>query len=182
MAQVRFGGVVFYSNAARTMIYYNRRYDIVSNRCDCIRTIKTTAVVDLGVVLVLFIDPVVFRKRERFRLIICQTIPTGNPVLNPQVVITDGANVYLTFNCLSEFVRRYNIECRTCYEGLASNDPLHIQLRGLRDNCRCPNELLTSPAAAVLTPVTVTLALVTAAIGGVLAGIVGAVTGAGEEG
>lgn len=138
------------------------------SNCNCIKTVKTTAVVDLGTILVLFIPPVLFRKREEFRLIICQSLPASNPLLNPQVVITDGTNIYLTFNKLSEFVRRDNIECRTCYIGIASNDPLHIQLRGLTDNCRCPNELLTAPVAAAFTAATMTIADVISAVQAIL--------------
>lgn len=92
---------------------------------ECIKELFTTAVAISGTNLVLTIPPTAFNNCQRFRLIICQPLPSG--ITNAlTVVIADGTTNYPLLQPLGNNVMADMIRSRRAYEIVVGTSPAHF--------------------------------------------------------
>ena len=105
----------------------------------------------VGTNLVLTIPTLTFDNCEKFRLVICQPLPTGITSAM-SVVIQDGATTYPLLLPLGNNIKADMIRSRRAYEIIVGTDPAHFTVLSACKLCKTafvyPQLVPTATAAA----------------------------------
>jgi len=116
----------------------------------CELTIKSTSIAMSGSQLVITIPAVTLTNHQRFRLILCQNIPTAAAV--SQVILATPTQTMNMFVRTGNYLRADQIRCRRVYEMVYGTDPLHVSMIcPLRRSCydvAFPNGTTTTTASS----------------------------------
>lgn len=94
--------------------------------CNEILTIKSTSIVVTGTQLTINIPEVTLVNNQRFRLILCQSIPTDAAV--DQVILATPTQTIEMRLRTGNYVRADQLKCRRCYDMVYGTDPLHVSM------------------------------------------------------
>lgn len=95
------------------------------NKCDVL-TIKSTSIVMAGSQLLINIPAVTLVNNQKFRLVLCQPIPTNAGV--SQVLLQTPTQT-ITMNVRTgNYLRADQIRCRRCYDMVYGNNPVHASM------------------------------------------------------
>lgn len=116
----------------------------------CELTIKSTSIAMSGSQLVITIPAVTLTNHQRFRLILCQNIPTNAAV--SQVILVTPTQTMNMFVRTGNYLRADQIRCRRVYEMVYGTDPTHVSMIcPLRRSCydvAFPNGTTTTTASS----------------------------------
>lgn len=96
--------------------------------CNCNELIiKSTSIVMSGSQLVINIPAVTLTNHQKFKLVLCQTIPSTAGV--SQVILATPTQTFNMFVVTGNYLRADQIRCRRCFDMVYGNNPVHVSMR-----------------------------------------------------
>lgn len=96
--------------------------------CNCNELIiKSTSIVMSGSQLVINIPAVTLTNHQKFKLVLCQTIPSNAGV--SQVILATPTQTFNMFVVTGNYLRADQIRCRRCFDMVYGNNPVHVSMR-----------------------------------------------------
>ena len=92
----------------------------------CELTIKSTSIAMSGNQLIITVPAVTLTNHQRFRLILCQNIPTTAAV--SQVILATPTQTMNMFVRTGNYLHADQIRCRRVYEMVYGTDPFHVSM------------------------------------------------------
>lgn len=102
-------------------------------KCEVL-TVKSTSIVMAGTQLLINVPALTLTNHQKFRLILCQNIPTDAAV--SQVLLQTPTETIEMRLRTGNYVRADQLRCRNCYLMVYGTDPVHASMECLlRRSC-----------------------------------------------